>query len=326
MMKLKIMAAALAVVAAPAFSDVERVLNEHILPGYAALAARTGALAQAAQADCAPDSVAPAFHSAYDAWISISHIQFGPVEDLGITLKMAYWPDPKNRTGKALNRLRSARDPVVNDPAAFKEVSVAAQGFTVLERILFAPRKFAGYDCALTRAVTGELARNAAALDAAWPEFAALMQAAGAEGNTRFQSQAEVQRALFTALSTGLEFLHDQRLGRPLGTFDKPRPNRAEARKSERALRHIALSLAALEDLALRLHDGDLTRTKASFAEAKERAAAIDDPALAGVAEPIKRIRIEALQRAVQDIRGAVSAEIGQPLGISAGFNALDGD
>ncbi|MCY4179353.1 MAG: imelysin peptidase, partial [Litoreibacter sp.] len=118
----------------------------------------------------------------------------------------------------------------------------------------------------------------------------------------------------------------DQRLGRPLGTFERPRPRRAEARRSERSLRHIELSLAALEELATTFYSGDLNLTKSAFADARARAAALDDPALAGVADPSKRIRIEALQRTVRDIQNAVNTEIGKPLGITAGFNALDGD
>ena len=48
--------------------------------------------------------------------------------------------------------------------------------------------------------------------------------------------------------------------------------------------------------------------------------------AFAGVAEPVRRIRIEALQQAIRDIQIAITQDIGIPLGISAGFNSLDGD
>ena len=48
--------------------------------------------------------------------------------------------------------------------------------------------------------------------------------------------------------------------------------------------------------------------------------------AFAGVAEPVRRFRIEALQQAIRDIQIAITQDIGIPLGISAGFNSLDGD
>ncbi|MEL6210049.1 MAG: imelysin family protein [Pseudomonadota bacterium] len=320
------LALALCLTALPAFADVQRAIETHILPGHTALAQATDELASDAAENCAPDAVRPAFHAAYDAWISISHIQFGPIEDQALNLQMHFWPDPKDSTGKALARLTAAQDPIVDNPGAWGEVSAAAQGFTALERLLYEPQTDTDYACRLTQVVATGLADKSAAILADWPAFATLMTTARANDNTRFQSEDEARRALYTALSTGLEFLHDQRLGRPLGTFDRPRPRRAEARRSERSQRHIELSLAALEDLATTMIDSDLTGTRAAFAKARELAASLNDPALAGVSDPIRRIRVEALQRTVRDIQNAVNTEIGKPLGITAGFNSLDGD
>ena len=309
--------------ALPAFADVDRAITQHVLPGHIALAQATDDLAAQAASDCTPDALRPAFHAAYDAWISISHIQFGPVEDQALNLAMSFWPDPKDRTGKALSRLTLAKDPIVDDPALWAEVSAAAQGFTALERMLYDPQPDADYACRLTQVLATGLADKSTLILQEWPAFADLMQGAN---NARFQDETEVQRILFTALSTGLEFLHDQRLGRPLGTFDRPRPQRAEARRSGRSLRHIRLSLDALEGLAMAMYDGELDATAAAFAAARARADVLDDPTLKGVADPAQRIKVEVLQQAVRAIQIAVVDEIGAPLGIRAGFNSLDGD
>ncbi len=101
---------------------------------------------------------------------------------------------------------------------------------------------------------------------------------------------------------------------------------RPKARRSQRSLHHIILTLTALEDLANTFGDADLTQTRAAFAIARDRAMALDDLALARVDDPAGRIRVETLQRTVRDIQNAVSTEIGMPLGITAGFNSLDGD
>ena len=132
---------------------------------------------------------------------------------------------------------------------------------------------------------------------------------------------------MFTSVPTALESLHDQRLGRPLGTFDRPRPKRAEARRSDRSLRHIVLTLASLQDLVDKSF-GDLQTPdlNAAFEDAIARAETLEDPTLAGVADPARRFKVEVLQRAVRDIRPALMNEVGAPLGISAGFNSLDGD
>ena len=316
----------LALIASPALAGVDKALDQHVLPRHAALAENTAQLAEAAEADCTPEALRPAFGAAYDSWVSMSHITFGPIEDRGLSLSLSFWPDPKDRVGKALGRLIADRDPIVEAPGEFAEVSAAAQGFTALERLLYDPQQDAEYACALTTAIARQLAANAAVLAEDWPAFARLMTTAGEEGNSRFQSKEEATRALYTALSTGLEFLQDARLGRPLGTFDRPRPTRAEARRSARAQRHVELSLAALKELADHLHDGPHPGVDEEFAAAMAAAARLDDPALAGVADPASRIRVESLHRAVGNLRNTVNTEIGKPLGITAGFNALDGD
>lgn len=323
---MRLAALIVAVLAAPATADVTEVLDQHILPGHAALAAQTRALADAAAADCSPEGLRAPYHAARDAWLGVTHIQFGPIEERGLSLAMDFWPDPRGSVSKSIARLAIDEDPIVQDPARFGEVSAAAQGFPALEWMLFTPQREGDYTCALTRAITASLAQKAATLDADWPAFAALMRDAGGAGNTRFQSQREAQRALYTALSTGLEFLHDQRLGRPLGTFDRPRPRRAEARLSNRSLQHVTLALAALEELASLMTDAELPQTRAAFAEARARAEALDDPVLAGVANPAQRFEVEVLQQAVRAVQVAVMEEIGRPLGITAGFNRLDGD
>ena len=320
------LASLVALLATPALSDVSEVLSQHIVPGHARLVQATAALDAAAEADCRAESLHPAYHAAYDAWIAVSHIQFGPIEDQGLNLAMAYWPDPKNSTGKALSRLSSARDPVVDTAEGFDEVSAAAQGFSALERLLFESQPDADYACRLTRAITDGLARKSARLSDGWDRHATLMRQAGETGNARYQSTGEVQRTLYTALLTGLEFLHDQRLGRPLGTYDRPRPRRAEARRSGRSLRHVEGTLATLHVLATLMAETETPRTTAAFQVAQDRAAALNDPTLAGVADPATRFRVEVLQNAVRAIQVAVVEEIGRPMGLSAGFNALDGD
>lgn len=192
---------AFCLIALPALADVERTLQDHILPGHEALARATDDLASEAATDCAPEAVRPAFHAAYDAWIAIGHIQFGPIEDQALTLAMSFWPDPKDSTGKALARLTATQDPIADSPSAWSEVSAAAQGFTALERLLYEAQPDAGYACRLTQAVSTGLADKSASILRDWPAFASKMTTAGAEGNTRFQSPVEAQRAAYTALS-----------------------------------------------------------------------------------------------------------------------------
>ncbi|EEE38476.1 hypothetical protein RKLH11_2318 [Rhodobacteraceae bacterium KLH11] len=309
------------------------VVETHILPRFTQLSGATETLVTAAQDDCTPESegLRTAYGTAFDRWISASHLRFGPTETGDRAFAMAFWPDTKGFTPKTLSRLITAEDAVVNTPETYAEISIAGRGFLALERMLYDPamtqQGSAAYRCALIRAIATDIDRNADAITADWQTYAPNLTQPGAD--SPYRSGDEAMQQLYGALITGLEFTADTRLGRPLGTFERPRPNRAEARRSERSLRHVELSLIALRDLAARLsfdHPQIATDLDTAFARAIDRAQALDDPALVGVATPQGRIRVEALQQSINDIRAIASAELGPTLGIRAGFNALDGD
>ena len=178
--------------------------------------------------------------------------------------------------------------------------------------------------CALRQATAADLSGMTQAVVDEWPAHAALLQNPD-DANPSYLSQEEARQALFTQLVTGLTSVAETRLGRPLGTFQKPRPERAEAISSGRSLRNIILSLTGLRDLALALHP-DAPQTRAAFDRALSLAAELDDPVLAGVSNPQGRLKVEILQQAVQAAQAAAEAEIGTALGVSTGFNAKDGD
>lgn len=324
--------AAAALVAAPAFGDqpdIEAIVESHILPGYEALAQEASELAAVATENCSPENISlrAAYHDAFDAWVSVSHLRFGPSEQDDRAFALAFWPDPRGSTPKALSALIRDEDAAISDAEAFATVSIAARGFYALEFLLFDPQFAAAeapnYHCQLIQAVTTDIALTSAAIHADWVEgYAELMAEAD---NDTYRTSEEAARQLFTALSTGLEFTSQTRLGRPMGTFDRPRPNRAEARRSERSLRHVILSLEATRELAALIsHENDTLDT--AFQTAIGRAIDLDDPVFAAVAEPQGRLSVEVVQQRIETIRAILAEDVGPSLGVSAGFNSLDGD
>lgn len=309
--------------------DLGAIVNQHILPGYTELAAETAEMARIAADDCAPsnDSLREAYHDAFDAWIRVSHLRFGPSEVDDRAFGLAFWPDPRGSTPKTLATLLRDEDPVVNDPDAFATVSVAARGFYAMEFLLFDTQfteaENRAYHCGLVQAVSTNIAGSSAAILSDWESGYGDLLAN--PGNDTYRSEAEAAQQVFTAISTGLEFTSDARLGRPLGTFERPRPNRAEARRSERSLRHVALSVEAVGALAALLTDGD-ERVTAAFDTALGAANDLEDPVFAGVATPDGRVRVEGLRQRIDEVRVLLAQEVGPRLGISAGFNSLDGD
>ncbi len=130
---------------------------------------------------------------------------------------------------------------------------------------------------------------------------------------------------MFTQGVTGLEFPEEQRLGRPLGSFDAPHPERAESVASGRSLTNIRLSLRALRAMVATLTP-DVPQTMAAFDLAIDLADALNDPVLAGVTKPGTRLKVEILRQAVLALRDTVIAELGPELDVGIGFNAADGD
>ncbi len=321
--------AALMLAAAPAAADLARVVDDHILPGYAAFADTTAALRDTSATGCEREGLKADWNAAFDAWMGVSHLHFGPVEERGRSIAIAFWPDEKAMTPKSLSRLIAEADPIVNDPEGFKDVSVAARGLYALEFLLYDAQfdATAPYTCSLIRAISTDLADTAGAVSDAWVDgYGETLRNAGAPGNAVYLTEREGLQMLYTSLVAGLEFTAAERLGRPLGTFETPRPNRAEARRSGRSLRNVALSVAALQDLADALVDAPVPTTDAAFARARKTAAELDDPTFETVTDPGDRIRVEILQQAVKAAEVAVLSEVGPALGVSQGFNASDGD
>jgi hypothetical protein len=284
--------------------------------------------------ECDPtsDSLRLAYGDAFDAWVLASHLRFGPTEigDRGFAL--AFWPDSRGVTPRALGGLIANQDPIAASVEDYAKVSIAARGFYALEFLLYDDVLMAvgpePYHCTLVQTISADIATTAAQILEDWQSgYAATMLAPTPAGV--YRQYTEVVQEMFKALLTGLEFTANMRLGRPLGTFEKPRPTRAEARRSGRASAHVMLSLHALQDLAARLSEGDpqlATTLDASFDRAILQLSDLSDATFASVSQPQTRLKVEIVQNSIHAIRSLVRNDLGPTLGVAAGFNALDGD
>ena len=93
---------------------IRSVLSEHILPGVTNLAQKTALFAAAAQSDCIPSSEAlrTSYGDAFDAWVSVSHLRFGPTEVDNRAFALAFWPDSRDtdrRTRSSCDKRRKLR-------------------------------------------------------------------------------------------------------------------------------------------------------------------------------------------------------------------------
>jgi hypothetical protein len=322
-------ALALAASLAPARAGVPEALDGQILPGFARFETAAAALAAAARADCRAPAVLPAYHAAFDAWMALADLRMGPSETGA--LGVAFWPDVRGFTPRTLGAMIAAEDPVVNDPAAFAQISIAARGLFALDMMLGDPDLSGygadSYSCALVQALTDDLAAQAGALNAGWHDnFAPLLRSPGSPGNSTYLTGAEAIRALYTQIVYGLEFTAENRLGRPLGSFERPRPQLAEARRTGRPLRNALLSAETAVALARALAGYPLPATEAALARVQATGQRLSAPDFSDTAEPGARLKLEILQQEIRGLKTAIETEVGVPMGISAGFNAQDGD
>lgn len=331
------LAALILLVAAPAWAldhaaIAERALAGQILPGFDALRAETAALS-AAVGDCSdPAAIRAAYGAAFDAWMGVGHLRFGPLEEGETGFAIAFWPDARGATPRTLAAMRAKQDPVVEDPARFAHVSVAGRGLFALDILLgegTTPLP-GSYDCRLLGAVAADLAASAARADGRWRDpYAGFMRAPGPQ-NPMFLKPEDVTRALYTAMVTGLEATAGLRYGRPLGAFETPQPKRAEAWRTGRSDRNAALSVEAarrLFDVAFAPEIGPQGRAHVEsafdFALHEIRAAAPMATALESVGG---RLRVESARQGVEKLIAALDAAVGPALGVAGGFNSMDGD
>lgn len=329
---------ALAVPLAPAMATplddaLSRAVNQHTIPAVDRFDVATGFLADAAEANCLPGNVKPAYDVAFDAWMGLQHLHMGPVEKNGRILAIAFWPDKKGMIPRTLSGYIADQDPVVETPEAFADASIAVRGLFALEYMLF-DDEFDGYaedsySCHLVQAITHDLHRMAAEIKDEWiaPDgFAQTLLMAGEAPQPLYLTKEESVQALYTMLTSSLENTKDQRIGRPIGSFDKPRPARAEARRSGRSARNVILQLEAARDLARNLAPGEMPLSEEAFAKTIAMAEALNDPSFEGAGDPMGRLKIEIIGQNIETILGHLANEVGAPLGVSAGFNASDGD
>lgn len=308
------------------------VVTTHILPRFENLARASMALAGASAKDCAIDTLRTHYADAFDAWISVSHMRFGPTEVKNRAFALAFWPDSRGATPKALAKLLLDEDVIAQSAVTYADVSIAARGFYALEFLIYDTKiSTAGspvYRCKLIQTVTTDISRLTTEINDEWQlTFASQLLKPSLLGE--YRSDSEALQELFKALLTGLQFTSETRLGRPIGSFDRPRPTRAEAWRSARSSWHVALSIKSLKDLAFHLSKGNVplqAKLSNSFNLAYDQVIALEDPKFSGVILPQSRLKIEIVQNSIEAIRVIARNELGPHLGVAAGFNALDGD
>jgi len=310
----------------PAFAEAELAL-----PGNAAVRAwqeAASAFDEASLTACsepadpaAVDRARQAFRELVLRWQAARTWLVGPAVPADLASRIWFWPDPHGSAGRQIAR----------SLASGKSEGMAASGLGMGEEVLFGGGPVGGTEepgqrgCRLLRAVSGAQADLAKAIST---EFAA----------TRL-SDNDRRRLLLISMRDSLDRISQEKIARPLGlSIDTARGQRAEAWRSGLSLAAIGASLEAVEAVYLTpdgvaarlaaLDDGQVldTMIRAQFERTKAALAAVDLPLDQAVSDPTARPRVEALLQEVQQLRLLVVERLAPAIGISLGFNALDGD
>ncbi len=360
MRRLTILLAALAVFGGPAIADqpardaaiVARAVDGYIRPAFARFAADTQRLEAAITGFCgapapgARQSLDTAFRSAVEGWSGVQFLRFGPLREANRLERVAFWPDPKGVALRQIRRALADRDPTVVDPETLAGKSVALQGLTALEYLIYAgegePAGAASdagaFRCAHAVAAARGLVALATAVAGEWTDprgFARRLLTPNAE-DPLYRTHSEAMSELHGALVTGLQMVQDLKLKPVLGADpNAARPLAAPFRRAGLTMAALTADLRALKSFAgtaafarsLPPEQDWLGGSMAfEFDQGLAAVATMDLPIDEAVYDGAARARLGYAVVVLGHLRDLTQQDLAAALGLTVGFNALDGD
>lgn len=202
-------------------------VDQFIVPHVETLTKRTAGLSLAVGEVCKEgageaarrDAVA-AFADAVRAWGALDFIRFGPASRSHRLERVLFWPDPRATSSRQLNQLLAARKPELLEPAALARQSVAVQGLTALEILLFDDASVLGsgtdeaarYRCGLATAIARSIDAVAVEIRNGWTDpdgFRTKMLTPGSDSEL-YKDASETARDVVKSLATGLDLARNR--------------------------------------------------------------------------------------------------------------------
>lgn len=333
-------------------SEIARLaLEKHIRPSYASLALAAGELEKGMSAFCAKPT--PAGRKNIDAqfektlltWSRIDHIRFGPIAEQNRINRFIFWPDHKSIGLRQVKKaLRSHNDDVL-DLQKLQNKSVALQGLTALEYLLYGTgsgrlgesSKDNRFRCAYAVTIAKNLVMISAQVVDGWREDSKFVQLYlhPREDSDIYQTPKEVTLALFLSFTTELKIVQLLKLERPLGkTAKRARPKRAALWRSKQVYNVIDANMAGLRTLFDKVFSNLIADSDPGveegvdldFEQVHRDLMELKMPISEAVYNDTVRAKLKNLQTVVDQIKRDAGTAIIKATDLSMGFNALDGD
>jgi predicted lipoprotein len=333
---------------AQAARAVLAVVDRHIIPSYRALAEAADAQEKAWAAFAADraagdfESLRAAFHQVSDVWARAQLIKTGPLSLFLRYERFAYWPEARNVTQRMLDAILASNDPSELSPETLARDSVAAQGLTALERLLFegnsaellkAPGDAGKWRTEVGQGIARNMSQIAREVVAEWTASDGVRAAIAADKDWRmiFADTQEASSLLLTELVTAFRLMHDVKLLPVMGaSVDVARPRVAEAWRSGRSRRNLWLNLQSAwvttQIWAESVPAAHRTKLDSLYASTLKAVEAVPGHLGEAAADPNRRPQVEAARAGVKAVQLEIAAVLPMELGITLGFNSLDGD
>ncbi len=329
-------------------------IDKFVVPHVEALKASTARLASSVGAVCelgATDAARRAARDAYAetvrAWAGLDFVRFGPITRAHRLERILFWPDPRATTSRQLAAILAARKPELLTPGALAKQSVAVQGLTALEILLYDDKAPLGtgtddasaYRCGFARAIAENLSAIAADLSAEWAGqtgFRFKMIATGSD-NPLYKDSSETARDVVKAIATGLELCRDRFLLPELTALAATPPKRPRLPfdKADLMGTYLTASLVSLHELF------DVTGLAAflpadkpwmaeflpkSWKSLEQDSARLDSLRLTARGSEEHLHALRKMRFDLGGIRSIIVRELAPNAEIDMGFNELDGD
>ncbi len=328
------------------------MLDSYIRPGYArfqkqaqSLQAKTKALCSA-PSDSARQDVQTAFANTVQAFARIEHLRFGAITKKHRLERLAFWPDRKSIGLKQVKKALKTQDSSVLSVASLQNKSVALQGLTALEYILFGTGydalakgdKSGKYRCSYAAAITKNIAQVSSELVQEWSDSSPHVKAYlhPTPDSDIYMSHREVTQTLFLSFLTGLKLVKDFKVKIPLGvSLEKARPTRAAFWRSGLSFRGMASTLDSVHQMFLKGGFAILSEQAEpnindsisfEFRTVRNGLLSFRQPIRQVVTDKAQRAKLKALLPALNNIYDNAGASIAKATDMTVGFNALDGD
>lgn len=338
----------------PPFKDaIDRFIKGYAIPVYGELQANTQQMNTAVIALCdnpgkeALTQAQNRFSDLLASWAAAELIRFGPIRAENRMERIFFWPDPRSRGLKQVQKLLyKTQQSSSAEPMNLRGKSVAAQGLSALEFVLFADDAAAltSVDtnrarCIYAKALTANLSEMANVVLAEWQEtgtFAILMRNPGADNNI-YRSEAEVFREILKSVSEALIITQQAKL--QVGdTPEKPSPRKAPFSRSGETLNYLQavmqniMRLNKAVEFARMIPETEHGSVKQLVFELEQVNKTIEQlqnfqmswATLVTSKNGFEKLTYVGIP--INSVQEFYSETLPEQLGLSMGFNSLDGD